>query len=183
MTEPVLGRPNATPGDQIDTFRVEGPLDLVHFHSSELTASCPVTDQPDFILDRDRVRARHHVHRDQVAEALPANLRWSWNLRRAPGPPHRRTSGRSGGGTRDSAPHPAGTRRYHHVGDDHRPTHGLSRRRSARSVPGGSGRAGPCSLLLFSVLSVTGRATVGCPAGGHGSLRVRNDATTDRRGS
>ncbi|MEE2630416.1 MAG: 7-cyano-7-deazaguanine reductase [Actinomycetota bacterium] len=48
MTEPVLGRPNATPGDQIDTFRVEGPLDLVHFHSSELTASCPVTDQPDF---------------------------------------------------------------------------------------------------------------------------------------
>jgi hypothetical protein len=48
MTEPVLGRPNATPGDQIDTFRVEGPLDLVHFHSSELTAVCPVTDQPDF---------------------------------------------------------------------------------------------------------------------------------------
>ena len=48
MTEPVLGRPDATPGDQIDTFRVEGPLDLVHFHSSELTAVCPVTDQPDF---------------------------------------------------------------------------------------------------------------------------------------
>ena len=46
MTEPVLGRPNATPSDQIDTFRVEGPL--VHFHSSELTAVCPVTDQPDF---------------------------------------------------------------------------------------------------------------------------------------
>ena len=48
MTEPVLGRPNATPSDQIDTFQVEGPLDLVHFHSSELTAVCPVTDQPDF---------------------------------------------------------------------------------------------------------------------------------------
>ena len=48
MTEPVLGRPDATPGDQIDTFRVEGPLDLVHFHSSELTAVCPATDQPDF---------------------------------------------------------------------------------------------------------------------------------------
>ena len=44
MTEPVLGRPNATPSDQIDTFRVEGPLDIVHFHS----AVCPVTDQPDF---------------------------------------------------------------------------------------------------------------------------------------
>ena len=46
MTEPVLGRPNATPSDQIGTFRVEGPTDLVH--SSELTAVCPVTDQPDF---------------------------------------------------------------------------------------------------------------------------------------
>ena len=46
MTEPVLGRPNATPSDQIGTFRVEGPTDLVH--SSELTALCPVTDQPDF---------------------------------------------------------------------------------------------------------------------------------------
>ena len=44
MTEPVLGRPNATPSDQIDTFRVEGPLDIIHFHS----AVCPVTDQPDF---------------------------------------------------------------------------------------------------------------------------------------
>ena len=44
MTEPVLGRPNATPSDQIGTFRVEGPLDIVHFHS----AVCPVTDQPDF---------------------------------------------------------------------------------------------------------------------------------------
>ena len=48
MTEPVLGRPNATPSDQIGTFRVEGPLDIVHFHSSELTAVCPVTGQPDF---------------------------------------------------------------------------------------------------------------------------------------
>jgi len=48
MTEPVLGRPNATPGDQIDTFEVDGHVDLVHFHSSELTAVCPVTSQPDF---------------------------------------------------------------------------------------------------------------------------------------
>ena len=48
MTDPVLGRPGATPSDQIDTFEVDGPLDLVHFHSSELTAVCPVTSQPDF---------------------------------------------------------------------------------------------------------------------------------------
>ena len=48
MTDPVLGRPGATPSDQIDTFGVDGPLDLVHFHSSELTAVCPVTGQPDF---------------------------------------------------------------------------------------------------------------------------------------
>tara|TARA_B100001105_G_C22191822_1_gene357304 strand:- start:227 stop:601 length:375 start_codon:yes stop_codon:yes gene_type:complete len=48
MTEPVLGRPDATPSDQIDTFEVDGHVDLVHFHSSELTAVCPVTGQPDF---------------------------------------------------------------------------------------------------------------------------------------
>ena len=48
MTEPVLGRPDATPSDQIDTFEVDGHVDLVHFHSSELTAVCPVTSQPDF---------------------------------------------------------------------------------------------------------------------------------------
>jgi len=46
--EPVLGRPSAVPSDRLDTFEVEGPLDLVHFRSSELTAVCPVTDQPDF---------------------------------------------------------------------------------------------------------------------------------------
>ena len=45
--EPVLGRPSAVPSDRLDTFEVEDPLDLVHFHSSELTAVCPVTDQPD----------------------------------------------------------------------------------------------------------------------------------------
>ena len=27
---------------------MEGSLDLAHFHSSELTAVCPVTGQPDF---------------------------------------------------------------------------------------------------------------------------------------
>jgi 7-cyano-7-deazaguanine reductase len=27
---------------------VDGHVDLVHFHSSELTAVCPVTGQPDF---------------------------------------------------------------------------------------------------------------------------------------
>ncbi len=48
MTDPVLGRPGATPSDQIDTFEVDGHVDLVHFHSSELTAVCPVTGQPDF---------------------------------------------------------------------------------------------------------------------------------------
>ena len=33
MTYPGIGRPDATPGDQIDTCGVEGSLDLVHFHS------------------------------------------------------------------------------------------------------------------------------------------------------
>ena len=46
--EPVLGRPDAVPSTRLDTFEVEAPLDLVHFRSSELTAVCPVTDQPDF---------------------------------------------------------------------------------------------------------------------------------------
>lgn len=46
--EPVLGRPDAVPSVQLDTFELQGPLDLVHFRSSELTAVCPVTDQPDF---------------------------------------------------------------------------------------------------------------------------------------
>ncbi|MEO2085995.1 MAG: 7-cyano-7-deazaguanine reductase, partial [Acidimicrobiales bacterium] len=27
---------------------MDGHVDLVHFHSSELTAVCPVTSQPDF---------------------------------------------------------------------------------------------------------------------------------------
>ena len=46
--EPVLGRPDAVPSTRLDTFPAEGPLELVHFRSSELTALCPVTDQPDF---------------------------------------------------------------------------------------------------------------------------------------
>ena len=49
MEQPATENPNRSlTQDQIDTFRVEGPLDLVHFHSSELTAVCPVTGQPDF---------------------------------------------------------------------------------------------------------------------------------------
>ncbi|MBC8365575.1 MAG: 7-cyano-7-deazaguanine reductase [Actinobacteria bacterium] len=48
MNEPVLGRPDAEPGPQIDTFPVEAPVQLVRFHSTELTALCPVTEQPDF---------------------------------------------------------------------------------------------------------------------------------------
>ena len=51
MNNPVLGRPDAEPGPQIDTFPVDatwGRLDLVHFRSTELIAACPVTDQPDF---------------------------------------------------------------------------------------------------------------------------------------
>ena len=46
--EPVLGRPDSTPTSQIDTFSTEGPIESVHFRSSELTAVCPVTNQPDF---------------------------------------------------------------------------------------------------------------------------------------
>jgi len=46
--EPVLGRSDSIPSTQIDTFPVEGPIELVHFRSSELTAVCPVTNQPDF---------------------------------------------------------------------------------------------------------------------------------------
>jgi len=46
--QPVLGRADATPGEQIDTFPVDGPLDGVRFSSSELTAHCPITGQPDF---------------------------------------------------------------------------------------------------------------------------------------
>jgi 7-cyano-7-deazaguanine reductase len=51
VNDPVLGRPDAEPGPQIDTFPVDatsGRLDLVHFRSTELTAVCPVTNQPDF---------------------------------------------------------------------------------------------------------------------------------------
>jgi len=39
----VLGRSDATPSEQIDTFGVDSLLDLVHFRSSKSTASCPVT--------------------------------------------------------------------------------------------------------------------------------------------
>ena len=51
MNEPALGRSDAEPGPQIDTFPVgatPGRLDRVHFRSTELTAVCPVTEQPDF---------------------------------------------------------------------------------------------------------------------------------------
>lgn len=48
MTEPVLGRPDAEPSDQIDTFPMAGPVDTVKFTTGELTAHCPVTDSPDF---------------------------------------------------------------------------------------------------------------------------------------
>ena len=46
--DPVLGRGDATPSEQIDTFPVDGPIDQISFRSSELTAVCPVTEQPDF---------------------------------------------------------------------------------------------------------------------------------------
>ncbi len=45
--EPVLGRP-AEPSTQIDTFALQGAVDEVVFTSNELTAVCPMTDQPDF---------------------------------------------------------------------------------------------------------------------------------------
>ena len=48
MNEPALGRQNAEPSSRIDTFPVDGPVELVRFHSTELTATCPVTGQPDF---------------------------------------------------------------------------------------------------------------------------------------
>jgi len=48
VNEPALGRSDAEPGSRIDTFPVEGPVELVRFHSTELTATCPVTGQPDF---------------------------------------------------------------------------------------------------------------------------------------
>jgi 7-cyano-7-deazaguanine reductase len=48
MNEPVLGRPDAGPSEQIDTFSTKGPIDRVTFVTSELTAHCPVTDSPDF---------------------------------------------------------------------------------------------------------------------------------------
>lgn len=48
MTEPVLGRPDARPSEQIDTFPLSGRLDRVVFSSGELTAHCPVTNSPDF---------------------------------------------------------------------------------------------------------------------------------------
>jgi 7-cyano-7-deazaguanine reductase len=48
VTEPVLGRAGAKPSDQIDTFPIDGAVDQVLFESSELTAMCPVTAQPDF---------------------------------------------------------------------------------------------------------------------------------------
>jgi 7-cyano-7-deazaguanine reductase len=48
MSEPVLGRADAAPSEQIDTFPLEGPVDRVTFTTSELIAECPVTGGPDF---------------------------------------------------------------------------------------------------------------------------------------
>jgi len=48
VNQPVLGRADAEPGPQIDTFPVDASVQLVRFHSTELTALCPVTEQPDF---------------------------------------------------------------------------------------------------------------------------------------
>ena len=60
--EPVLGRPDAGPSTRLDTFPAEGPLELVHFRSSELTALCPVTDQPDFYtIDIEYVPGGHCI--------------------------------------------------------------------------------------------------------------------------
>jgi len=47
MNDPVLGRGDARPSLQIDTFPVAGSLSEVVFESTELTAICPVTDGPD----------------------------------------------------------------------------------------------------------------------------------------
>lgn len=47
MSEPVLGRPDVGPSEQIDTFPVEDALDEVLFETSELSAICPVTGGPD----------------------------------------------------------------------------------------------------------------------------------------
>ncbi|MDP6868256.1 MAG: 7-cyano-7-deazaguanine reductase [Acidimicrobiales bacterium] len=60
--EPVLGRPDAAPSNRLDTFPVKGSLELVHFRSSELTALCPVTDQPDFYtIDIEYVPGTHCI--------------------------------------------------------------------------------------------------------------------------
>ena len=48
MSEPVLGRPDAVPSDQIDTFPPDGPVDHITFTTSELVAECPITAGPDF---------------------------------------------------------------------------------------------------------------------------------------
>lgn len=45
--EPVLGRADASPSDQIDTFPVDGLVEEIIFETDELTAICPVTDGPD----------------------------------------------------------------------------------------------------------------------------------------
>ena len=60
--EPVLGRPDAGPSTRLDIFPVQGPLELVHFRSSELTALCPFTDQPDFYtIDIEYVPGAHCI--------------------------------------------------------------------------------------------------------------------------
>ena len=60
--EPVLGRPDAVPSTRLDTFPVEGPLELVHFRSSELTALFPATGQPDFYtIDIEYVPSAHCI--------------------------------------------------------------------------------------------------------------------------
>jgi 7-cyano-7-deazaguanine reductase len=42
-----LGRPSPVAVDDLDVLALQSPVD-VSFRSAELTAICPVTDQPDF---------------------------------------------------------------------------------------------------------------------------------------
>lgn len=52
-----LGQPSPVSADDLDVLELSGPVD-VRFHSEELTAVCPVTDQPDFYqVDIDLVGA------------------------------------------------------------------------------------------------------------------------------
>lgn len=48
MEPTYLGQPSPTSVDDLDVLTLRGPVDRVTFRSAELTAVCPVTDQPDF---------------------------------------------------------------------------------------------------------------------------------------